>query len=97
MPSSGAAPQSGRNRTAVSALARLKITDPDEGLPEAAPGTELRVLLPEDDRFAILAEKLEGMGAQVRRVRYPLEDEPSRQPSALRIAASCSPAAASAG
>jgi helicase len=72
MPSSGAAPPSGRNRTA---LARLKITDPDEGLPEAPPGTELRVLLPEDDRFAILAEKLEGMGAHVRRVRYLLEDE----------------------
>jgi helicase len=72
---------------AVPALAWLKITGPDEWLPEVVPGTDLRVLLPEgdwggrgdrddrDDRFAILAEKLEGIGAQVRRVRYLVEDE----------------------
>jgi helicase len=56
-------------------LTRLKITDPDEQYPEAPPCTELRVLLPEDHQFAVLEEKLEGMGAQVRRVRYLLEDE----------------------
>jgi len=59
----------------AAALTWLKITDPDERLPEVPPGGDLRVLLPEDDRFAILAEKLEGIGAQVRRVRYLLEDE----------------------
>jgi helicase len=59
----------------VSSLAWLKITDPDERLPDVPPGTDLRVLLPEDDGFAILAEKLVGIGAQVRRVRYLLEDD----------------------
>jgi helicase len=60
---------------AVPALTWLKITDPDDWLPEVSPGTDLRVLLPEDDRFAVLAEKLAGLGAQVRRVRYLVEDE----------------------
>jgi len=59
----------------VPALTWLKITDPDDWLPEVRTGTDLRVLLPEGDRFAILAEKLEGMGAQVRRARYLVEDE----------------------
>lgn len=59
----------------MSSLAWLKITDPDERLPDVPPGTDLRVLLPEDDGFAILAEKLVGIGAQVRRVRYLLEDD----------------------
>ncbi len=75
MPSSDAAPRSGRDRVAVPALTWLKITDPDDWLPEVRTGTDLRVLLPEGDRFAILAEKLEGMGAQVRRARYLVEDE----------------------
>jgi helicase len=67
--------RSGRDGRAVSSLAWLKITDPDEPLPDVPPGTDLRVLLPEDDGFAILAEKLVGIGAQVRRVRYLLEDD----------------------
>ena len=32
-------------------------------------------VLPAGDEFAILADKLAGLGAQVRRVRYLLEDE----------------------
>jgi helicase len=75
MPSGGAVPPGGRRGSILPALAWLKITDPDQRLPLVQPGTDLRVLLPEDDRFTVLADKLDGIGAQVRRVRYLLEDE----------------------
>jgi helicase len=53
----------------------FKIADDQAEFPVVPPGAELRVLLPDDDRFAIPADKLSGSGAQVRRVRYLLEDE----------------------
>ena len=63
-------------------IAWLKITDPDVALPEFPPDTDVRVLLPEGDEFAILADKFDGAGAQVRRVRYLLEDEVVGTPAA---------------
>jgi helicase len=59
----------------VPGIAWLKITDPDRGLAPVPPDCDVRVLLPEGDEFAILDEKLSGAGAEVRRVRYLLEDE----------------------
>jgi helicase len=56
-------------------FAWLKITDPGAPLPYAAPGIDLRVMLPDDEQFAVLAEKIAGSGGQVRRVRYLVEDE----------------------
>lgn len=53
----------------------LKITDPQERLIPVPPGTDLRVLLPESGQFTCLEEQLSADGAQVRRVRYLLEDE----------------------
>jgi helicase len=52
-----------------------KVVDPDEPLPLVPPGTDLRVLVPEDERFTVLAQKLDGIGGQVRRVRHLVEDE----------------------
>jgi helicase len=66
----------------VPGIAWFKITDPDAALPEFPAVADLRVLLPEGDEFAILADKLGGAGAQVRRVRYLLEDETIDTPSA---------------
>ena len=60
-----------------------KISDPDPDLPSVAPGGEPRVLLPQGERFTVLADKLTGMGAEVRRVRYLVEDEiVTRRPEA---------------
>ncbi|MGD0557048.1 MAG: DEAD/DEAH box helicase [Streptosporangiaceae bacterium] len=56
-------------------IAWFKLTDPAGELPPVSPDTDLRVLLPEGDEFAILGDKLSGAGAQVRQVRYLLEDE----------------------
>ena len=39
------------------------------------PDTDLRVLLPEGDEFATLADKFSSAGAQACQVRYLLEDE----------------------
>jgi helicase len=36
---------------------------------------DLRVLLPDDEQFTVLAEKITGAGGQVRRIRYLVEDE----------------------
>jgi helicase len=58
-----------------SGFAWLKISDPDAALPVVQPGTHLRVLLPADERFTVLADKLTGSDAHVRRVRYLVEDE----------------------
>jgi helicase len=59
----------------VPGIAWLKITDPGERPPPIPPDAELRVLLPEGDEFGVLAEEFSSMGAEVRRVRYLLEDE----------------------
>jgi helicase len=64
-----------RNRPGESAFAWLKISDPEAELPIVAPGANVRALLPEDERFTVLADKMAGSGAQVRRVRYLVEDE----------------------
>jgi helicase len=56
-------------------FAWVKVADSEAEFPVVQPGVEMRVLLPEDDRFTVMAEKLSGSGAQVRRVRYLLEDE----------------------
>jgi hypothetical protein len=75
MPASGVGSDDAPGEADSSALTWLKITDPDERLPSVVPGTDLRVLLPDQDRFEILAEKLRALGAKVRRVRYLVEDE----------------------
>jgi helicase len=64
-----------RNRSGESGVARLKIADVEAGLPLAPSGADVRVLLPEDEQFTVLAEKMTGSGMQVRRVRYLVEDE----------------------
>jgi len=56
----------------------VKISDPGADVPFAPAGADLRVLLPDDERFAVLAEKTVlagngGAGGQVRRVRYLIE------------------------
>lgn len=71
----GTRPTSIRQTSPVPGIAWFKLTDPAETLPAVSPDTDLRVLLPEGDEFAILADKLSGAGAQVRQVRYLLEDE----------------------
>jgi helicase len=59
----------------VPGIVWLKVTDPAGELPLVPPDTDLRVLLPDTDEFVILAEKLSAAGAQLRRVKYLLEDE----------------------
>ena len=53
----------------------LKVTDPAATPPLVPPDTDLRVLLPDTDDFAIAAEGFSAAGAQLRRVKYLLEDE----------------------
>jgi helicase len=53
----------------------LKVTDLAAGLPVVPPDTDLRVLLPDTDEFAVRAEEFSAVGAQVRQVKYLLEDE----------------------
>jgi ATP-dependent DNA helicase len=53
----------------------LKVTDLAGGLPVVPSDTDLRVLLPDTDEFAIRARELSAAGAQVRQVKYLLEDE----------------------
>jgi helicase len=65
----------GRQNGPVPGIAWLKITDPAAVLPLVPPDTDLRVLLPDTDEFAVLADKLSGAGAQLRQVKYLLEDE----------------------
>jgi helicase len=55
-------------------FAYLKIADPGERVAPVSPDTDLRVLLPEGDDFTVMQEKLVADGAQVRRVRYLLEE-----------------------
>lgn len=56
-------------------FAWLKIVDDEAAFPVVQPGVQTRVLLPEDDRFTIMADKLAGAGAELRRVKYLVEDE----------------------
>jgi ATP-dependent DNA helicase len=56
----------------------VKTTDPTrlEPMPDGVPdGVQVRVLLPDDDRFAAARTRLQAAGAQVRAVRYWVEDE----------------------
>jgi helicase len=55
-------------------FAFLKITDSGERIVPVSPDTDLRVLLPDGDEFTVMQEKLAAGGAQVRRVRYLLEE-----------------------
>ncbi|GAA1943456.1 hypothetical protein GCM10009754_08600 [Amycolatopsis minnesotensis] len=85
MPSPAPTPAAGGEATGV---LWAKITDPDADLPGFAPGDDVRVLLPDDERFTVLGEKLlaNGVdGAAVRRVRYLLEDETVRGSSPARL------------
>jgi helicase len=56
-------------------IAWFKVTDPAGEVPAVSSDTDLRVLLPEGDEFEALAGQLAGTGAEVRQVRYLLEDE----------------------
>ncbi|GAA3214821.1 DEAD/DEAH box helicase [Dactylosporangium siamense] len=53
----------------------LKIADADSAIPEFSADQDVRVLLPEDPRFNVLADKLVGAGAQVRHTPYLVEHE----------------------
>jgi helicase len=53
----------------------LKVTDPAAQLPLVPPDTDLRVLLPDTDEFAITAAAFSAAGAQLRQVKYLVEDE----------------------
>ncbi|RLK24837.1 helicase [Micromonospora sp. M71_S20] len=57
----------------------MKIADPDLPLPPITDRTDVRVLLPADPRFTVLADKLAAEGAEVRRVPHLVEDEAIRR------------------
>jgi hypothetical protein len=59
----------------VPGIVWLKVTDPGE-LPLVSPDTDLRVLLPGTDEFAMCAEELSAAGAPLRQVRYLLNKPP---------------------
>jgi helicase len=59
----------------VPGIAWLKVTEPAAKLPMVAPDTDLRVLLPDTDEFAVKAAEFSAAGAQLRQVKYLLEDE----------------------
>jgi helicase len=59
----------------VSGIEWLKVTDPAAKPPLVPPDTDLRVLLPDTEDFAAAAAEFSAAGAQVRRVKYLLEDE----------------------
>lgn len=52
-----------------------KITDPEAELPQYPPGTDVRILLPADQRFEALREKLTAERIPVRSVPYLVEHE----------------------
>jgi helicase len=71
-------------------FAWLKITDPEAPLPYVPSGADLRVLLPDDEQFTVLAEKITGAGGQVRRIRYLVEDEVvSSEPTLTAVSRAC--------
>jgi helicase len=53
----------------------LKVGDPAERLTSFPPGSTMRVLLPEGEEFRPALDTFCGAGAEVRRVRYLLEEE----------------------
>jgi hypothetical protein len=53
----------------------LKVGDPAERLTPLPPGSTLRVLLPEGEEFQPALDTFASAGAEVRRVRYLLEEE----------------------
>lgn len=53
----------------------LKVSDPDIELPIDMTDVDVRVLLPSDERFSIVREKLAAAGVEVRNVPYLLETE----------------------
>jgi helicase len=53
----------------------LKTADPDAAMPEFAAGTDVRVLLPDGERFRELRERLVARDAEVRSVKYWIEQE----------------------
>ena len=65
----GSAAESGPERVWV------KLTSPDGVVPVAAPGVEVRVLLPEGQAFSAVRDKLAADDVEVRQVRHLLEDE----------------------
>lgn len=68
--------RSGTRQTGpMSGIAWLKITDPAIELPLVSPDTDPRVLLPDIDEFAVRAKEFAAAGAQLRQVRYLVEDE----------------------
>ena len=68
-------PPTVRQNSQVPGIAWLKITDPAVEFEPVPPGTDVRVLLPDGDRFAVRAKELSGTGAQLRQVKYLLENE----------------------
>jgi helicase len=53
----------------------LKISDPDAPMPDLPLDGDVRVLLPADGRFDVLANKVRTAGGAVRRVAYLIEEE----------------------
>ncbi|WP_234542806.1 DEAD/DEAH box helicase [Streptomyces shenzhenensis] len=53
----------------------LKTTDPQESLPELEPGTDARVVVPQDARFDALRQELATRGIPVLSIRYWVENE----------------------
>lgn len=53
----------------------MKICDPDSSVPPHPPGTDVRALLPSDERFTDLKEALRDDGIPYREVGYLLEQE----------------------
>ncbi|MFH8368340.1 DEAD/DEAH box helicase [Streptomyces sp. NPDC018031] len=60
---------------AAQSLYWLKTTDPDARIEDFGPDTDVRVLVPEDERFHPLRDRLAARGIPVRGVRYLLERE----------------------
>ncbi|MFE0208295.1 DEAD/DEAH box helicase [Streptomyces sp. NPDC058985] len=60
----------------------LKTDDPEASVADVAAGTDVRVLLPDDRRFTSLRERLTQEGAEVRAVKYWMEQELVRSAAA---------------
>jgi helicase len=82
-PAGDAVSEDGDSGAGVHAGARvlLKIGDPAERLTPLLPGGELRVLLPEGEEFRPAQDTFARAGAEVRRVRYLLEEETISAPA----------------
>ncbi|WP_370942371.1 DEAD/DEAH box helicase [Amycolatopsis sp. cg5] len=53
----------------------MKVTDPDTVIPNPPPGTDARVLMPDNPRFTVLRDKFAANGIDVRQIRHLIEDE----------------------